>query len=69
MLFADDGTNEIIYAGINGVVTIFVARRNRVMFALQLLVKTGFVRIEKRLFLRCEWCLELEGVDELLCKM
>jgi len=67
--FADDGTDEIIYADIDGGITVFVFGCNRVRCSFELLIETLFVGIQKGLFLRRERCLVTHGRDELLREM
>ena len=47
---AEDSADEVIYAGIDVVVTVLVFRGNGVRSAVELSVETGYVTIEEGLF-------------------
>lgn len=66
VLLAENGADEIVGAGVDGVVAELVFGRDGIVFALELLVETRFDLIEKRLFAIGKRRVVLPGIDELL---
>ena len=66
MLLAENGTDEIVGAGVDGVVAELVFGSNGIVFALELFVETRFDLIEERLFAVGQRRVVLPGIDELL---
>ena len=66
MLLVEDGTDEIVGAGVDGVVAELVFGGDGVGFALELFVETRFDLIEERLFAIGKRRVVLPGIDELL---
>lgn len=69
VLLANDSADEIINAGIDGVVAVFITGSDRIWFAFELGIETGFAGVEKRLFVRRKRSLELEGINQLFGEM
>ncbi len=67
--FAEDGADEVVRSGIDGIVAIFVFWGDRIGFAFELGIKASHDAIQEGLFLGCEGCLVAEGIDEFLSKM
>ena len=69
ILFSEDCSDEVVYAGIDEVVAVFIFGRNRVMRAVELGIEAGFIGVQKSLFFRREGCLVAHRIDEFLSKM
>ena len=66
VLLAEYGTDEIVGAGVDGVVAELVFGSNGIVLALELFVETRFDLIEERLFAVGQRRVVLPGIDELL---
>lgn len=66
VLLAENGADEIVGAGVDGVVAELVFGRNGIVFALELFVETRFNLIEERLFAVGQRRVVLPSIDELL---
>ena len=64
--FSKDSPDEVIDAGIDGKIAVFVLGCDWIRLAFELLVETGFVGVKECLFLGRKGRLVLEGVNELL---
>ena len=64
--FSKDSPDEIIDAGVDGKIAVFVLGCDWIRLAFELLVETGFVGVKECLFLGRKGRLVLEGVNELL---
>ena len=69
ILFSEDCSDEVVYAGIDEVVAVFIFGRNRVMRAVELGLEAGFIGVQKGLFFRRERRFVAHGIDEFLSKM
>ena len=67
--FSKYSPDEIIDAGIDGKIAVFVLGCDRIRLAFELFVETGFVGVKECLFLGRKGRLVLEGVNELLREM
>ena len=69
ILFSDDGSDEVVYAGIDEIVAVFIFGRDRVMRSVELGIEAGLVGVQEGLFFRRKGCFVAHGIDELLGKM
>ena len=69
ILFSEDCSDEVVYAGIDEVIAVFIFGCDRVVRAIELCIEAGFIGVQKSLFFRREGCLVAHRIDEFLGKM
>ena len=69
ILFTEDCSDEVVYAGIDEVIAVFIFGCDRVVRAIELCIEAGFVGVQKGLFFRRKWRFVAHGIDEFLSKM
>ena len=69
ILFSEDCSDEVVYAGIDEVIAVFIFGCDRVVRAIELCIEAGLVGVQKGLFFRRKWRFVAHGTDEFLSKM
>jgi len=69
IFFTEDSSDEVVYAGIDEVVAVFVFGRDGIVRSVELGIEAGFVGVQKGLFFRRERRFVAHGIDELLSEM
>ena len=69
ILFSEDCSDEVVYAGIDEVVAVFIFGCDGIVRSVELGIEAGFIGVQKSLFFRREGCFVAHGIDEFLSKM
>ena len=69
ILFSDDGSDEVVYAGIDEIVAVFIFGCNGIVRSVELGIEAGLVGVQEGLFFRRKGCFVAHGIDEFLSKM
>ena len=69
IFFTEDCSDEVVYAGIDEVIAVFILGCDRVVRAIELCIEAGLVGVQKGLFFRRKWRFVAHGIDEFLSKM
>ncbi len=69
IFFSKDSSDEVVYAGIDEVIAVFIFGCDRVVRAIELCIEAGLVGVQKGLFFRRKWRFVAHGIDEFLSKM
>ena len=69
ILFSDDSSDEVVYAGIDEVVAVFIFGCDGIVRSVELGIEAGLVGVQEGLFFRRKGRFVAHGIDEFLSKM